>query len=116
MTLLRVQTMTTLRAAIGSTLGTVATVTSSVNSIATMLDEGAGAAADYAKELRKKQRVQYAIDAMSYEESAVAKAAERDVRASEEMDKYLDGQEGRREKYNARFNQYMAKINEAKKA
>jgi len=53
---------------------------------------------------------------MSYEESAVAKATERDIRASEEMKKYLDAEEGRRERYEARFSQYMAKINEAKKA
>lgn len=108
--------MTTLRAAFGATLGTVTTVANSVNSTAVMIDEAAGAAADYAKELRKKQRVQYAIDAMSYEENAVAKATERDLRATEELDKYLDAEEGRRERYNQRFERYMTKINAAKSA
>jgi len=108
--------MTTLRAAFGATLGTVTTTANAVNSVAVLIDEGAGAAADYAKELRKKQRVQYAIDAMGYEENAAAKAAERDIRSTEELEKYLHAEEGRKERYEARFERYMTAIKAAKSA
>ena len=46
--------MTTLRAALGATFGTVTTTASAVNSGAVSIDEGAGALADYAKQLRKE--------------------------------------------------------------
>ena len=108
--------MTTLRAAIGATFGTVTTTASAVNSVAVSIDEGAGALADYAKQLRKKQRVQYAMDELSYEKNAVLKAAERDLRASEELDKYLDADEGRRARFEKIFSDYSAAIAATKSA
>lgn len=56
------------------------------------------------------------MDEQSYEKNAVLKAAERDLRASEELDKYLDADEGRRARFEKIFSDYSAAIAATKSA
>ena len=82
--------MSSLKLALGSTFTAVTDTMNGVGTTVKAVAKGASALNDYVDQLRYKQVTDYAIERITYSDTAIKKAAEKTLREEERLEEYLN--------------------------